>query len=117
MNSADPSSKRQTPTLQEALDFGLQQHTVGDLTKAESIYQQILQTHPNQPDALHLLGVVAYQTGKYDIAVEPINDVLAIKSNFAEAHSNLGILLKMRPLPAITRPLISSLITPRRIAI
>ena len=60
---SDISSEQQTLTLQEAIDLGIQHHNAGDLPKAESIYKQILQTHPNQPGALHLLGVIAHQTG------------------------------------------------------
>ena len=57
------SSEQQTLTLQQALDLAVQNHTAGDLSKAEDIYQQILQTDPNHPDALHLLGVISHQAG------------------------------------------------------
>jgi cytochrome c-type biogenesis protein CcmH/NrfG len=30
------------------------------LPEAENIYQQILQSEPNHPTALHLLGVIAH---------------------------------------------------------
>ena len=89
MNRADTSSERQTLTLQQALDLGLQHHTAGDLVKAESIYQQILQTNPNQPEALHLLGVISHQNEEYDTAVNRITKVLSLKPDFPEAHSNL----------------------------
>ena len=68
----------------------MQHHTQGRLPEAEGIYQQILQADPNQPVALHLLGVVAHQVGKNDIAVDLISRALAIKPDYAEAHSNLG---------------------------
>ena len=59
-------------TLQEAIDLGNQHHNAGDLQRAESIYNQILQANPNQPDALHYLGVIAHQTGNNEKAVELI---------------------------------------------
>ena len=34
---------QQTLTIQQAIDLGVQHHNSGDLSKAESIYQQILQ--------------------------------------------------------------------------
>ena len=37
----------------------------------EADYQQILQTDPNQPVALYLLGVVAHQVGKITIHLYP----------------------------------------------
>ena len=51
-------------TMLQALDVAVKHHAAGRLPEAESIYQQILQTDPNQPIALHLLGVIANQVGK-----------------------------------------------------
>jgi Tfp pilus assembly protein PilF len=44
--------------LQEGLAF----HQKGKLQQAEQAYQQALQYHPQNADAYHLLGVIAYQT-------------------------------------------------------
>ena len=66
------SPGQQTLAIQESIDLALQHHTAGRLPEAESIYQQILQADPNQPVALHLLGVIAHQVGKNDIAVDLI---------------------------------------------
>ena len=81
-------------TVQQAIDLALQHHGAGDLPKAEVIYQQILQADPNQPVALHLLGVIAHQVGKNDIAVDLITRALAIKPKYAEARCNLGLALQ-----------------------
>jgi protein O-GlcNAc transferase len=83
-------TEEQTLTIQQAIDLAVQHHTGGDLPKAEGIYSQILQTDPNQPVALHLLGVIAHQVDKNDIAVDLITKALTIKPDYAEAHSNLG---------------------------
>ncbi|MED5396544.1 MAG: tetratricopeptide repeat protein, partial [Pseudomonadota bacterium] len=91
VQSASPSLKQQAPTIQQSLDFAVQHHTAGRLPEAESIYQQILQADPNQPVALHLLGVIALQVGKNDIAVDLITKALAIKPDYVEAHNNLGL--------------------------
>ena len=82
--------EQQTLTIQQDLDLAMQHHKAGRLSEAESIYQQILQVDPSQPDTLNLLGVIAYQVGKNDIAVNLITKALAIKPNFAKAHNNLG---------------------------
>jgi tetratricopeptide (TPR) repeat protein/2-polyprenyl-3-methyl-5-hydroxy-6-metoxy-1,4-benzoquinol methylase len=89
-----PAEQEQTLTIHKAIDLAVQHHTAGDLTKAEVIYNQILKADPNQPAALHLLGVIAHQTGKNDIAVNLITKALAIKPDFAEAYSNLGLALQ-----------------------
>lgn len=72
----------------------MQHHGAGELSKAEGAYQKILEIDPNQPVALHLLGVIAYQTGNNDMAVELITKALAVEPNYAEAHSNLGNALR-----------------------
>jgi len=89
-----PAEQEQTLTVQQAIDLALQYHNAGDLSKAESIYNQIIQIEPNQPIALHLLGVIAHQVGKNDIAVELITKAISIKPDLTEAHSNLGHTLK-----------------------
>ena len=94
MIGADSSSGQQTLTTQQAMDLAVQHHNSGRLHEAESIYQQILRADPNQPDALHLLGVIAHQAGKNDRAVDLITKALAIRPVYAEAHNNLGIALK-----------------------
>ena len=55
--------QQQTLTVQEAIDLAVQHHNAGRLSDAEIIYQRILQADPNHPIALHLLGVIAHQTG------------------------------------------------------
>ena len=84
------SPGQQTLPIQESLNLAVRHHIAGDLPKAEGIYQQILQTDPRHPIALHLLGVIANQEGKYDIAVDLITRALAIKPDYADAHCNLG---------------------------
>ncbi len=83
----------QNLTVQQAIDIALQHHIAGRLSDAESLYREILQTAPNQPVAIHYLGVIAHQVGKNEMAVDLINKALAIKPDYAEAQNNLGITL------------------------
>ena len=89
-----PPPDQQTLTIQQSLELAAQYHKAGDLPQAGDIYQQVLQADPNQPDALHLLGLIAYQGGKNDIAVGFITKALAIKPDIVGAHSNLGLALQ-----------------------
>ena len=86
--------RRQQLVLQQSLDLAVQHHKAGDLRKAERIYNQILQADPNQPVALHLLGAIAHQVGKDDIAIELITKAVARKPDYAEAHYNLCYVLE-----------------------
>ena len=91
--------QQQTLTIQQAINLAVQHHKAGRLPQAESICKQILQSHPDQPVALHLLGVIAHQVGKNDDAVGMITKALDIEPDYAEAHNNLGsALLKLGKL-------------------
>ena len=69
-------------TVLGRLETGLAHQRAGRFVEAEACYQHALATEPEQPDALHLLGVVAYQTGRHDVAAALIAQ--AIRRN---AHS------------------------------
>ena len=90
MNRADPSSEQQAHTPQQVLDLAVQHHTKGELSKAQDIYEQILQTDPNHPEVMRLLGVIALQVGEKNRAVDLIKKATRVKPEFAEAHTDLG---------------------------
>lgn len=74
--------------LQQALAF----QNSGQLPEAEVRYRQVLADDPNNPDALHLLGLLAAQVGKQEEAVKLIGRAIAVKPHFHQAHRNIGIL-------------------------
>lgn len=82
-------------SIEQSLNLAQQHHVAGRLPNAERIYHQILQTDPNHLIAMNLLGVIAVQVGKHDIAVDLLTKALAIEPNFAEAHNNLGNAFKV----------------------
>ncbi len=78
------------PTIAEALAIALEHQRAGRLREAEAIYRQILAADPNQPDAWHLLGLIACQVGNSQAGVECIGRALTLRPDWAEAHFNLG---------------------------
>src|SRR6187397_1760616 len=68
-------------TIQDALQLALRHHRANDLPHAESIYRQILAIDPNNPDALHLLGVIASESGRPDAAADLISRAVAIRGD------------------------------------
>src|SRR3990170_1641779 len=60
------------------------------LREAESIYRRILAGAPRHFDAIHLLGVIALQTGRLDEARRLILEALALNPRSAPAFNNLG---------------------------
>ncbi|MDZ4850429.1 MAG: tetratricopeptide repeat protein [Pirellulaceae bacterium] len=73
-----------------AIDF----HQRGLLADADFLYRQILQREPQNPDALHLLGVVKYQMGELAIANAMISEAILLRPDHAAFHCNLGLILR-----------------------
>jgi thioredoxin-like negative regulator of GroEL len=76
------------------LGNALQLHRAGQLTEAERIYRRILTMDARHADCLHLLGMIAYQGGRHDAAVQMIRRAIAIHEKGAAYHSNLGTVLQ-----------------------
>lgn len=69
-------------------------HQAGHLAEAEKSYRQILSIDSNHADSYHLLGVIAYQVGRFDAALGLIGQALARRDDVAEYHSNFGETLR-----------------------
>ena len=78
--------------ISEKLNLARQQLKSGQLKLAEESSRRILLTDANQPEALHLLGIIYHKAGKSNFAVELITKAIAINSHIPEYHYNLGII-------------------------
>jgi tetratricopeptide (TPR) repeat protein/glycosyltransferase involved in cell wall biosynthesis len=74
--------------------IALQYHQIGRMPEAETIYRRILQRHPDHADALHLLGLLSFQTGRPDEAVRLMTRAVGIKSEVATFHNDLALALR-----------------------
>ena len=74
----------------QKLDIALQSHQAGRLSEAAAAYSEVLSIDPENIDALHFLGVIAYQRGEHDRAEELISRALSRNTSNAPAYSNLG---------------------------
>ena len=89
-------------SVHDALQLALRHQHAGNLKDAEQIYRQILQTYPDQPDALHLLGMIAYQANALAEAEGLVRRAIAISPQPAFTLTLGGILLNAkRPDEAI----------------
>ncbi len=76
------------------LAVALEHHRAGRLKRAEALYRKFLRKAPENPNALHLLGVIAAARGDPDQAIQLIGKAVAAVPDFAEGHSNLGNALR-----------------------
>jgi tetratricopeptide (TPR) repeat protein len=81
-------------SLREIFIAAAAHHRAGRLAEAEQGYRRILAADPQAPDALHMLGVLAYQTGQNAAAAELIGQAIARHGSNPAYHSNLGLALK-----------------------
>jgi len=83
-------SQESHDSLAETLTRASQHHQAGRLDEAELLYRRILDEDPDQPDAMHLLGVVFHQRGRSDRAIDLIRRALALRPGQAAFHGNLA---------------------------
>ena len=60
------------------------------LNEAQTILKSILEAKPNHAYALHLSGIIAYQTGNTVLGIELVQQAIESNPNVALFHSNLG---------------------------
>ncbi len=65
-------------------------HQAGDLDDAEQLYRKLLQLEPFHARALHLLGSLIYQRGRFAEAIEFLNRAIAVDDGNEEFHTDLG---------------------------
>jgi tetratricopeptide (TPR) repeat protein len=86
--------QRGAPAIQNMLNEALQHHQAGRLAEAERLYRLILEKDANQPDSLHLLGMIAYQNDNNEAAFDLISRAIRINKNSSVYHNNLGGVFK-----------------------
>ena len=69
-------------------------HRGNRLEQAEAVYRQVLALQPDQPDALHLLGQVAENTGRQALAIDLVGKAVARKPGEALYRVSFARLLQ-----------------------
>jgi tetratricopeptide (TPR) repeat protein len=80
-------------TIQESLRAARQSHLAGRLAEAESLYRSVLSSQPDQPDALNMLGLIAYQAGQFKLAIQLIGRAIAVNASVGQYYSNYAAAL------------------------
>ncbi|MGB7543625.1 MAG: tetratricopeptide repeat protein, partial [Burkholderiales bacterium] len=88
--SAGAGTGEAVAALSRAINGALQHHQAGRLSEAEAAYREALAIDPENIDALHFLGVIAFQRAEHERAAELISRALTRNASNAPAHNNLG---------------------------
>ncbi len=80
----------------ERLELALSSHAAGDLPRAEAIYRAILDEIPDQPDALHFLGILLHQKDRSDAGLDLVVRSLQLAPHRADWHNDKGNMLVER---------------------
>ena len=77
-------------TISEALAIALQHQRAGRLDLAKQVCGAILAVEPDQPDAFHLLGIIAQQAEQIQLAAEYLARAIEQRGDDATWHRDLG---------------------------
>ncbi|MBP2315854.1 tetratricopeptide repeat protein [Azospirillum soli] len=81
-------------TIAEALALALDHHLAGRLAEAQVLYTRVLDAEPDQPDALHFLGVLAGQLGEHAVGLQLIGRAIDQRPEAADMHANAANVLR-----------------------
>lgn len=79
--------------IEAEIDKARSLHRQGKAAAAIPIYQAVLQEHPNHPEALHLLGVAALQSGDPKRAHVLLDRAAKLAPDNSKIQNNLGSVL------------------------
>src|SRR5882672_1358119 len=78
----------------DLLREGVAHHGEGRLGEAERLYREVLRRDPGHGEALHLLGLMAGQAGRADVALDLLRRAAQRAPNNANLHNNIGEMLR-----------------------
>lgn len=82
------------PSIQQRLSAAIFAHGQGEAATAEAIYREVLDIMPDNPEALHYLGVCHQQRGELAEAERLMQQSVSLAPNNPTFLSNLGNILK-----------------------
>jgi tetratricopeptide (TPR) repeat protein len=89
------AAKPQSMPLAAALALAEQHRMAGRLAEARTLCDKILEVQPDEAVALHLLGLVAHQSGEPAMAIAHLRRAVALAPRAALFHANLGEMCRL----------------------
>jgi tetratricopeptide (TPR) repeat protein len=71
-----------------------QEHGDKNRKESEHLHKLYLKKEQDNPDELHHSGVIAYQNGQYELAIELINKAIDVRPSASHFYNTLGIVFE-----------------------
>lgn len=95
--TSKPANLSRVPELMQAAQHA---QLSGNAVEAAALYRRVLDIDPTNFDATHMLGLVEYQSGFYEVALELVRRATDLRPDLPAARANLRTL---ESLPLIER--------------
>jgi len=95
-NRAQKKPQTTAPTLKMELEKALQLQRNGRYNQAEQIFHRILKSHPNHSDSIHYLGIIAFQRGHLDLAIQQVKQSIELFPACITYYRNLAAIFEKK---------------------
>jgi tetratricopeptide (TPR) repeat protein len=85
------SDQRPILSAAQSMEIAWRHYRVGTREDAMMISLRVLKVEPRNADALHLLGILAYEANQQDEAIRLIADAIRVNKKYAPMHGNLAL--------------------------
>jgi tetratricopeptide (TPR) repeat protein len=86
--------KNKRQSLEAEFNNAVRFHQAGQIDKAEASYRTILKKAPEQPDVLHLLGLIMHQKGKHETALKNVKKAIGLNPKNPQYNYNCAEIYK-----------------------
>ncbi len=91
----DKAAGKPSPQTRARLTAGVTAFRDGRFDEAETAFRKVLDDHPREVEALHLLGLIEYQTGRIDEAADHLVAASMVDGENPAIHANLAAVLNL----------------------
>jgi len=93
--AAESRALERPPWVPDAMREALRDQRNGHLVQAALGYRRVLAADPTNFDATHMLGLVEYESGRYDIALGLVRHAIELQPSLGTPRRNLQLLESM----------------------
>ena len=84
-------AERPKLTIPQSMELAWRHYRAGAREDAHMICARVLRVAPKNSDALHLLGILAYEARNHSLAIQLMTEAVRHAKKFAPMHGNLAL--------------------------